>query len=107
MKRGETALIRSIGHSTVVVSRCKRKVRRRAAGGRVGGVGEARPRCREGSRRCRGGSKVARRPERRLRKVAVRASKRRFFLAIEKSGPYSETSFGVNEKFFRRAATPV
>jgi len=37
---------------------------------------------------------------RRLRKVAARASKRRFFLAIEKSGPYSETSFGCKREIF-------
>src|SRR5439155_8238234 len=40
-----------------------------------------------------------------LRPAIGERSRARFFLAIEKRGPYSETSFGVNEKFFRQAAT--
>src|SRR5712691_6462955 len=87
MKRGETALIRSIRHSTEPASGCKRKVS-------VGGRERAR-------RRARSETVGLLRACDRLGKPA----RGRFFLAIEKPGPYSETNVGVNEKFFRQAAT--
>src|SRR6266478_5712623 len=93
MKRGATALIRSIRHSTVAALRCKRKVlgrhRSRSGGGSGRALGEW---FSEAESRFPAATGLGAR-----RRGALR---RRFFLAIEKPGPYSESSFECKREIF-------
>src|SRR5438094_8291865 len=93
MKRGATALIRSIRHSTVAALRCKRKVlgrhRSRSGGGSGRALGEW---FSEAESRFPAATGLGAR-----RRGALR---RCFFLAIEKPGPYSESSFGCKREIF-------
>src|SRR2546428_5528868 len=93
MKRGATALIRSIRHSTVAALRCKRKVlerHRSRVGRRLGrALGEW---FSEAESRFPAATGLGAR-----RRGALR---RRFFLAIEKPGPYSESSFECKREIF-------
>src|SRR5207244_6329172 len=93
MKRGATALIRSIRHSTVAALRCKRKVlgshRSRSGGGSRRALGEC---LSESESRFPAATGLGAR-----RRGALR---RRFFLAIEKPGPYSESSFECKREIF-------
>src|SRR5213078_152087 len=100
MKRGETALIRSIRHSTDDSRERKRKVRVGSLAGssaRRGGSSAASPWLATVSRRLE--SALGGR-QRRLWEVVAGGSKTRFFLAIEKLGPYSESSFECKREIF-------
>src|SRR3989442_4129505 len=93
MKRGGTALIRSIRHATVAALRCKGKVlgrhRSRSGGGSGRALGEGFSEAESGFPAATGlGAR---------RRGALR---RCFFLAIEKPGPYSESSFGCKREIF-------
>src|SRR5437667_5175013 len=100
MKRGATALIRSIRHSTVAALRCKRKVlgrhRSRSGGGSGRALGEWFPKPRAVSLPRRGSARAAAEP-----------SEGVFFLQSKNPGHTVNQVLGVKEKFFRRAATPA
>src|SRR6266571_4010927 len=100
MKRGATALIRSIRHSTVAALRCKRKVlerhRSRSGGGSGRALGEW---FSEAESRFPAATGLGAR-----RRGALGSC---FFLEIEKRGHTVNQVLGVKEKFFRRAATPA
>src|SRR5947199_9437528 len=100
MKRGATALIRSIRHSTVAALRCKRKGLGRQRGGRAearGGLSASGfPKPRAVSLPRRGSARAAAEP-----------SEGVFFLQSKNPGHTVNQVLGVKEKFFRRAATPA
>src|SRR2546422_8963029 len=93
MKRGATALIRSIRHSTVAALRCKRKVLERHRSRSGGGSGRAL------------GEGVSDAESRFPAATGLGAPRRgtlrrRVFLAIEKPGTYREFSFGGKREIF-------
>src|SRR2546425_11813105 len=93
MKRGATALIRSIRHSTVAALRCKRKVlerhRSRSGGGSGRALGEW---FSDAESRFPAATGLGARRRGTLR--------RGFFLSIEKAGPYSESRFVCKREIF-------
>src|SRR5213593_2609543 len=93
MKRGATALIRSIRHSTVAALRCKRKVLGRHRSRSGGGSGRA-----LGERFSEAESRFP---------AAAEPSEGVFFLQSKNPGHTVNQVLGVKEKFFRRAATPA
>src|SRR5207245_2583360 len=100
MKRGATALIRSIRHSTVAALRCKRKVLGRHRSRSGGGSGRSRGECfSEAESRFPAATGLG--------GAAAEPSEGVFFLQSKNPGHTVKQVLGVKEKFFRRAATPA